>query len=245
MKIKLSKSRWEEMGKKAGWVPLDKNKILDDAFDFLNSAEKQLSVAGETDLAIELQKFSMKVLDRKQRKTTGKKIGQIKQSQQEDFNEIKQIIDEGQRACHLRKSINACPNFDNPIHRKAWKAGYHSALHRKTLNEAFNDFTKQQSSEDFASFMDSLDEDNPAKLKPAIRMIIKEKEPSSFGILLPEREFDKRKLDQILGKHEFNAQPQTIKELAKKLWYGISDWKSDETSGYSLIVDGKAVNFSS
>jgi hypothetical protein len=29
-------------------------------------------------------------------------------------------------------------------------------------------------------------------------MIIKEKESSSFGILLPEREFDKRKLDQKL-----------------------------------------------
>ena len=181
MKIKLSKSQWEEMGKRAGWNPLDKNKILDDAFDFLNSAEKQLSIAGETDLAIELQNFSMKVLDRKQRKTTGKKVGQIKQSQSEDFVEL----------------------------------------------------------------MDSLDEDNPAKLKPAIRMIIKEKEPSSFGILFPEREFDKRKLDQILGKHEFNAQPQTIKELAKKLWYGISDWKSDKISGYSLIVDGKTVNFTS
>ena len=81
MKIKLSKSQWEEMGKKAGWSSLDKNKILDDAFDFLNSAEKQLSVAGETDLAIELQKFSMKVLDRKQRKTTGTKLGQVKESQ--------------------------------------------------------------------------------------------------------------------------------------------------------------------
>ena len=81
MKIRLSKSQWEEMGKKAGWSSLDKNKILDDAFDFLNSAEKQLSVAGETDLAIELQKFSMKVLDRKQRKTTGTKMGQVKESQ--------------------------------------------------------------------------------------------------------------------------------------------------------------------
>ena len=183
MKIKLSRSQWKEMGKKAGWSPLDKNKILDDAFDFLNSAEKQLSVAGETDLAIELQKFSMKVLDRKQKKTKtiGKKLGKIKESQSEDFVEL----------------------------------------------------------------MDSLDEDNPAKLKPAIRMIIKDKEPSSFGILVPERDFDKRKLDQILGKHEFNAQPQTIKELARKLWHGVSDWKSDEISGYSLFVDGKAIDFSS
>lgn len=55
--------------------------------------------------------------------------------------------------------------------------------------------------------MDSLDDDNAAKLKPAIRMIIKGKEPSSFGILVTERKFDKNKLDQILGKHEFNANP--------------------------------------
>jgi hypothetical protein len=44
---------------------------------------------------------------------------------------------------------------------------------------------KQSQSKDFVELMDSLDEDNPAKLKPAIRMIIKDKEPSSFGILVP------------------------------------------------------------
>lgn len=72
-RIVLSKREWTQIGKQAGWSPLDKNKILDDAFDFLNSAEKQLSISGETDLVIELQEFSMKVLDRKQRKTTGEK----------------------------------------------------------------------------------------------------------------------------------------------------------------------------
>lgn len=65
MKITLSKSQWQAINKKAAWSPLDKNKILDEAFDFLNSAEKQLHVAGEIDLAIELQNFSLKVLDRK------------------------------------------------------------------------------------------------------------------------------------------------------------------------------------
>ena len=104
---------------------------------------------------------------------------------------------------------------------------------------------KKSQSEDFVEFMDSLDEGNSAKIKPAIRMVVKEKEPSSFGVLVPEREFDKKKLDQILGKHEFNANPQTIKELARKLWYGIEHgWESDKISGYSLIVDGKGINFS-
>ena len=74
MKIILSKSQWEQMGKQAGWSSLDKNKIIDDAFDLLKSAEKQLSIAGETDLAIELQNFSMKVLDRRQGKTRGRGI---------------------------------------------------------------------------------------------------------------------------------------------------------------------------
>jgi hypothetical protein len=161
MKIKLSKSQWEEMGKKAGWSPLDKNKIIDDAFDFLNSAEKQLSIAGETDLVIELQNFSMKVLDRKQIKTTGKKIGQIKQSQSVNYDEIKQLIDDGQRAFRLKDTINACPDFENPIHKEAWKSGYRSALYGFTLNEALNNFGRQHfPSEDFDKFMDSLDKDN-------------------------------------------------------------------------------------
>lgn len=67
MKIKISKSQWELIGKKAAWNPLNKNNVLDEAFDLLTSAEKQLSIAGETDLAIELQKFNMKVLDRKKK----------------------------------------------------------------------------------------------------------------------------------------------------------------------------------
>ena len=99
-------------------------------------------------------------------------------------------------------------------------------------------------SEDEVEFMDSLDSDNSAKMKPAIRMITKKTGPSQYDkILVPEREFDKRKLDQILGKHEFNALPETIKELARKLWHGISDWNSDQTSKYFLLVDGKGVNF--
>ena len=96
--------------------------------------------------------------------------------------------------------------------------------------------------------MDYLDEDNPAKMKPHIRMVTKDKDnpPGSSGILVPEREFDKRKLDLIIGKHEFNALPETIKELSRKLWYGVENWpswKSDKTSNYFLVVDGKAVHF--
>jgi hypothetical protein len=66
MKIKLSKSQWEGIGKKAGWNPVDKNQLIDEAFELLSRAEKQLHIAGETDLVIELQKFSMRLLDRKQ-----------------------------------------------------------------------------------------------------------------------------------------------------------------------------------
>jgi hypothetical protein len=102
---------------------------------------------------------------------------------------------------------------------------------------------KSSQSEDFVNFMDSLDEGNPAKLNTAIRMIIHKEDSSSFGALIPERDFDKMKLDQIFGKHEFNAQPETIKELARKLWYGVGSWDSDKTSKYALIVDGKAVNW--
>lgn len=65
MKITISKSQWEEMGKKAGWSSMDKNKAIEEAYDLLNNAAKQLDIAGERDLAIELQNFGMKVLDRR------------------------------------------------------------------------------------------------------------------------------------------------------------------------------------
>lgn len=104
--------------------------------------------------------------------------------------------------------------------------------------------SKESQSEDFVNFMDSLDSGNPAKLKPAIRMVIKDKQDnSSFGILAPERKFDEQKLDEIFGKHEFNANPQTIIDLAKRIYNGVSDWKTDKNSGYILFVDGKPIHF--
>ena len=50
--------------------------------------------------------------------------------------EIKQIIDDGQRAFRLKKSITDCPNFDSSIHRKAWKAGFYSAMDRVSVEAA-------------------------------------------------------------------------------------------------------------
>ena len=102
---------------------------------------------------------------------------------------------------------------------------------------------KKAQSEDFTELMDSLEEDNPAKIKPVIKMVIKEAPPNSFGILVPERNFDRIKLDQIIGKHEFNANPQTIKELARKLWDGSDSWHSHKSRRYILFVDGKAIHF--
>ena len=56
MKIKISKSQWEQMGKKAGWnksantkIAL-KSKCLADASDLLDQCEKQLMIAEEHNL---------------------------------------------------------------------------------------------------------------------------------------------------------------------------------------------------
>jgi hypothetical protein len=65
MKIKLSKSQWEGIGKKAGWNPLNKNQLLNEASDLLDRAGKILNIAEEIDLAIELQKLDMRILDKR------------------------------------------------------------------------------------------------------------------------------------------------------------------------------------
>lgn len=51
------------------------------------------------------------------------------------MNEIEALIDDGQRAYRLGKSIGVCPKFDNPIHIKAWKLGFRSAMHRLSVAE--------------------------------------------------------------------------------------------------------------
>ena len=62
MKIKLSKSKWEKIGKQAGWSPVDKKKTINEISDLLDRAEKLLSIIDEVNLAIELQKFNMRIL---------------------------------------------------------------------------------------------------------------------------------------------------------------------------------------
>ena len=57
-----------------------------------------------------------------------------------NLNEIKQIIDDGQRASRLKKKITDCPDFDKNIHQQAWKAGYYSALHGVSAQAAFDAF---------------------------------------------------------------------------------------------------------
>ena len=96
---------------------------------------------------------------------------------------------------------------------------------------------------EFSEFMDALDPDNSAKIKPVIYMIVQD------NVLKPEREFDRKKLDQILGKHEFNSWPDTIKSIEKKLWFGpeCPEWFGEKqsfdtpTSGYTLFVNGMPV----
>lgn len=53
------------------------------------------------------------------------------------------ILDDGMRAFRLKKPMSACPDFDNPLHKQAWKHGFRQALQRRTLNEALNCFGKE------------------------------------------------------------------------------------------------------
>jgi len=114
----------------------------------------------------------------------------------------------------------------------------------RTDTQAFEDWQRgfndgwngKETQDDYREFMDSLLPDNPAKIKPAIQLIT-----SPQGSLIPKSEFDKKKLDQILGKHEFNALPETIMALYKKVWEGTNEYKYDWNSGYSLLIDGKGI----
>lgn len=49
---------------------------------------------------------------------------------------LRELVDDGQRRCRLGVGINRCPNFEKDIHRRAWKAGYRSALNRVTVDAA-------------------------------------------------------------------------------------------------------------
>jgi hypothetical protein len=53
--------------------------------------------------------------------------------------EIKTYIDEGRRHYRLKWSVNRCP-FDDPEIKRAWRAGYFSAIKRKSANEALAAF---------------------------------------------------------------------------------------------------------
>lgn len=44
-----------------------------------------------------------------------------------DLNTLKEIAEDGRRACRLRKYISGCPAFEDQKHIAAWKAGFRSA----------------------------------------------------------------------------------------------------------------------
>lgn len=93
--------------------------------------------------------------------------------------------------------------------------------------------------ESFKEFHDSLDPDNPAKLKPIIQLVTVD------GELHPKTDFDRKKLDLIIGKHEFNPWPETVRSIEKRLWEVVRTqfgYKTDQNSGYFLLIDGKGVN---
>jgi hypothetical protein len=54
--------------------------------------------------------------------------------------DICEFLDAGRRAYRLRRSVRECPNFDNAVYVRAWKAGYYSARDRVSLEAAVQTF---------------------------------------------------------------------------------------------------------
>ena len=92
----------------------------------------------------------------------------------------------------------------------------------------------QDKSDKHKQFMDSLDNDNPAKIKPVINLVINLITKNS--ILVPQTFFDKVKLVEILGQYEFNRYPASVKSIVKKLQKNTGN-----TGEYDLLIDGKSV----
>ena len=104
-------------------------------------------------------------------------------------------------------------------------------------NKSVNEIRTAQPSENYRRLMDSLDEGNPAKIEPVIHLIT-----SSEGNLVPKTDFDREKLDLVIGRHEFNRFPESVREIAKKLKIGrVGRVGFDRNMTYELIVDGKNV----
>jgi hypothetical protein len=59
----------------------------------------------------------------------------------------RELINEGQENYRLRKEVNICPKFDNPLHIAAWKFGYYSAMHKIPLNAAVEKFKERYNHE--------------------------------------------------------------------------------------------------
>lgn len=95
---------------------------------------------------------------------------------------------------------------------------------------------KLEKHEEFRHFMDALDEDNPSKMQPLIKLVT-----TIDGTLIGDQKFDQDKLDEIFGKHEFNR--FCVKDIARKLWRGTEMWGGGvKNKGYFLLIDGMGVN---
>jgi hypothetical protein len=63
-----------------------------------------------------------------------------------EFNKddlLRSLMDDGQRAYRLRKSIGDCPNFELDSYKSAWKAGYYTARSRVSLDVCFTTWKKE------------------------------------------------------------------------------------------------------
>jgi len=57
--------------------------------------------------------------------------------------ELLEYIEEGQRSERLKRSMSDCPDFENPLFRKAWKAGFYSSLHKVSAQAALETLKKE------------------------------------------------------------------------------------------------------
>ena len=127
-----------------------------------------------------------------------------------DIKLIEDISDE-----ELINNLNAClPQgirvfaVTEPI-MKAGKIAYaRFNMKIKISKSKWNTLQKSSQSQEYKEFMESLDPSNPAKIQPAINLKTVDK------TLVPASDFDRRLLDKLLGKHEFNI--FSAKEIERK-----------------------------
>ena len=105
----------------------------------------------------------------------------------------------------------------------------------KISKSKWNTLQKSSQSQEYKEFMESLDPSNPAKIQPAINLKTVDK------TLVPASDFDRRLLDKLLGKHEFNI--FSAKEIERKLTQGTKDqFGNTMNESRDLLIDGMGVD---